>query len=85
MPEAANPELLRAHLAMLRPPAVAFSDWDFTPELVKMARDAGCQVFLDRLGETDTTEHWQAAIRAGASGIQTDRPTALVEWLDRQW
>ncbi len=81
MPEAVNPELLRENLALLKPPAVAFSDWNFKPEMVKMARDAGCEVFLDRQGKTDNPRDWQAAIEAGATGIQTDRPGALLAWL----
>ncbi len=74
MPEAVNAETLRKSLAELKPPAVAFSDWNFKPELVTMAREAGCEVFLDRQGKTDFPQYWSAAIEAGATGIQTDRP-----------
>jgi glycerophosphoryl diester phosphodiesterase len=80
MPEAVDAATLKQNLSLLKPPAVAFSDWDFTPDLVRMAREAGCEVFLDRQGATDTPAHWQAALDAGATGIQTDRPTALIEW-----
>jgi glycerophosphoryl diester phosphodiesterase len=84
MPEAVNAETLRRSLADLKPPAIAFSDWDFKPELVAMAREAGCEVFLDRQGKTDYPQYWAAAIEAGATGIQTDRPGALLAWLREQ-
>ncbi len=80
MPEAVNSKLLRENLATLNPPAIAFGDHDFTPELVRLSRDAGCDVFLDCLGKSDTPARWQAALRAGATGIQTDRPTELLKW-----
>lgn len=81
MPESVNVEVLRDNLARLKPPAIAFGAGDFTAELVDMARKAGCDVFLDRQGKTDYPEFWQAAIDRGATGIQTDRPSALVPWL----
>ncbi|HNY41708.1 MAG TPA: glycerophosphodiester phosphodiesterase family protein [Bryobacteraceae bacterium] len=80
MPEAVDAATLRQNLSLLKPPAVAFSDWDFKPELVRVALDAGCEVFLDCLGKSDTPTRWQAALEAGATGIQTDRPAALIEW-----
>lgn len=80
MPEAVNAAVLKENLAALKPPAIAFSDWDFRPELVRIARDAGCEVFLDCLGRSDTSAHWQSALDAGATGIQSDRPTALLRW-----
>lgn len=81
MPEAVSVERLERSLRELKPAAVAFSDWDFRPELVKRAREAGCEVFLDRQGKTDYPEFWRAAVEAGVTGIQTDRPGPLVEWL----
>lgn len=81
MPEAVSAEALNRNLKDLRPPAIAFSDWNFKSELVKMARDAGCEVFLDRQGKTDYPEFWRAAVDQGVTGIQTDRPAALLAWL----
>lgn len=81
MPEAVNAERLERSLRELKPPAVAFSGGDFRPELVKRAREAGCEVFLDRQGKTDSAEFWQNAVDDGATGIQTDRPRALLAWL----
>ncbi len=81
MPEAVNETLLKQNLAELKPPAVAFSDGDFRPELVQLSLTAGCEVFLDRQGKTDYPEYWEKAIQTGATGIQTDRPSALLAWL----
>ncbi|MBI5281179.1 MAG: glycerophosphodiester phosphodiesterase family protein [Candidatus Solibacter usitatus] len=81
MPEASTPEVLRDNLRTLKPPAVAFSDWNFKPEQIALAQAAGCEIFLDRQGKTDFPEFWQAAIDMGATGIQTDRPTALLAFL----
>lgn len=84
MPEAVNASELKRNLAELRAPAVAFSGGNFKPELVELAREARCEIFLDRQGKTDYPEFWRAAIGAGATGIQTDRPAALLEWLRSQ-
>jgi glycerophosphoryl diester phosphodiesterase len=42
---------------------------------------ANAEIYVDRQGATDTPADWQAAIDAGADGIQTDRPGPLVEYL----
>ncbi len=81
MPEAVNAETLERSLRDLKPPVVAFSGGDFRPELVARARQAGCEVFLDRQGKTDYPEYWQKAVEEGVTGIQTDRPGPLLEWL----
>ncbi|MGJ5813421.1 glycerophosphodiester phosphodiesterase [Paludibaculum fermentans] len=81
MPESVGVDVLRDNLKQLKPVAVAFSDWDFKPELVALAQEAGCDIFLDRQGKTDFPEFWQQAIEKGVTGIQTDRPSALVPWL----
>lgn len=81
MPEAVSAEMLERSLRELKPAAVAFSDWDFRPELAARAREAGCEVFLDRQGKTDLPEFWQKAVDDGVTGIQTDRPGALLAWL----
>ncbi|MBI4889549.1 MAG: glycerophosphodiester phosphodiesterase family protein [Acidobacteria bacterium] len=81
MPEAVNESLLKQSLADLKPRAIAFSGGDFKPELVQLALAAGCDAFLDRQGKTDNPEDWEKAIQAGVTGIQTDRPSALLAWL----
>lgn len=81
MPEGVSAERLEQSLRELKPKAVAFSGWDFRPELAARARAAGCEVLLDRQGKTDLPEFWQKAVDEGATGIQTDRPEALLGWL----
>lgn len=81
MPEAVNPEVLRTAIQALRPRVIAFYARDFTDELIAMARDTGAGIYVDRLGPADTPEVWQDAIDRGATGIQTDRPAALLEYL----
>jgi len=81
MPEASTPDVLRETLKSLKPRVIAFSGWDLKPEQIQLARAAGCGLFPDRQGKTDYTEYWQAAIDAGATGIQTGRPSALLAWL----
>lgn len=60
---------------------VALSDWAYGPGLVARARADGLEVFVDRLGRHDRPEAWDDAIRAGATGIQTDHPRELLEHL----
>ncbi len=81
MPEAQNPERLRAMMAEVPLKVVAFSGHDFNDETISVARTAKADVFVDRQGSTDTPADWQAAIDRGATGIQTDRPSELVEYL----
>ncbi|GEM_PF-3051774 len=81
MPEASSPEVLRETLKSLKPRVIACSDWDFKPEQIQLAREAGCGIFVDMQGKTDYPEFWRAAIEAGATGLQTDRPTPLLAWL----
>jgi glycerophosphoryl diester phosphodiesterase len=65
----------------LHPKVLAFDSHDFLPEVIAVARQAGVQIYVDRLGAADNAEAWQAAIDAGADGIQTDKPRELVEFL----
>jgi glycerophosphoryl diester phosphodiesterase len=70
----------------LHPPVWAFGSGDWKPEIIKLAKDSGAMVYVDRQGSdrtgpTDNPEGWQAAIDMGADGIQTDRPGELVRYL----
>jgi glycerophosphoryl diester phosphodiesterase len=38
-------------------------------------------VYVDRLGAADHPTNWQDAIDRGATGIQTDHPAELVQYL----
>ena len=81
MPEARNFETAKRLMAELRLQVMAFDYRDFTPETVGVVRAAGIDVYVDRLGPQDNPASWQEAIDLGATGIQTDRPAELVEYL----
>jgi glycerophosphoryl diester phosphodiesterase len=81
MPESVSVEMATRIVTELHPNVIAFSARDFTPEVIKVARDAKAEIYVDRMGTTDAPEGWQSAIDAGADGIQTDRPGELVKYL----
>ena len=81
MPEAVNADTLRTNLTELRPSVIAFNQQDFLNELIAAAKSAHTAIFVDRLGDQDNTEAWQDAIQRGATGIQTDKPGELVQFL----
>ena len=81
MPEAVSPATLRAAIQTLRPRVIAFYARDFTDDLIALAKKTGAGIYVDRLGPADTPAVWQDAIDRGATGIQTDRPAALLEYL----
>jgi glycerophosphoryl diester phosphodiesterase len=39
------------------------------------------RIYVDRFGDADTPAVWQDAIDRGATGIQTNKPAELVEYL----
>lgn len=83
MPQAGSAENLEDVLRRLKPRAVAFDQRDFTEPLIRRAKQAGAQVFVDRLREHDQPWHWDAAWKSGADAIQTDRPRELLRSLGR--
>jgi glycerophosphoryl diester phosphodiesterase len=46
-----------------------------------VAKRAGVEIYVDRLGSADNASAWQDAVDRGAAGIQTDRPAELAEYL----
>jgi len=81
MPEAYRAATLEKLLADLQPRVVAFDAGDFTAEAIAVARRAGVDIYVDRLGSADNPSAWQDAVDRGATGIQTDLPAELVEYL----
>jgi glycerophosphoryl diester phosphodiesterase len=59
----------------------AFDDSDFNSATLAVARHAGIDIYVDRLWAQDNAAGWQSALDAGATGIQTDHPAELVEYL----
>jgi glycerophosphoryl diester phosphodiesterase len=81
MPEAVSLDVVRRTVAELHPKVIAFGASDWKPEIIQAAKDSGAELYLDRQGATDNPAAWQAAIDAGADGIQTDRPGELAQYL----
>jgi glycerophosphoryl diester phosphodiesterase len=86
MPEAVNVDLVQGIISELHPQVIAFGASDWKPEVIKLAKDSGAELYVDRQGSdrsgpTDNPAGWQSAIDAGADGIQTDRPGELVLYL----
>lgn len=81
MPEANNPERLKGYLESMPLQVVAFDAKDFNGETIAVAKAAKVDIYVDRLGPADNPETWRDAIGRGATGIQTDKPAELVEYL----
>lgn len=81
MPEAVSVDQLKKSLQRWKLRVVAFNRNDFKEPIVNVAKAANVDIFVDCLGKEDTAEHWEQAVRMGATGIQTDHPKELVEWL----
>ncbi len=83
MPEAGSAANLRGLLADLPLKVVAFDARDFNDETIAVAKAAKVDIYVDRLGAADNEAMWQLAIERGASGIQTDHPVELINYLKR--
>lgn len=81
MPEAGSVGNAKHLIERLHPSVIAFDAGDFTPDIIRVAKEANAQVYVDLMGKTDAPAGWQSAIDAGADGIQTDRPAELVQYL----
>jgi glycerophosphoryl diester phosphodiesterase len=81
MPESSTVEHSHMLVDLLHPKVIAFGQGDFKPEIITISKEAHAQIYVDVMGKTDAPEGWQAAIDAGADGLQSDRPGPLVEWL----
>jgi len=81
MPEANNAVTLEKLIDGLKLHVAAFDAHDFIDDVIQVAKRAGVDIYVDRLGRADNISHWQDAIDRGATGIQTDHPAELVEYL----
>ena len=81
MPEAGTVENAKHLIERLHPLVMAFDAGDFTPDVIRVVKEAKAEIYVDRMGRTDAPAGWQSAIDAGADGIQTDRPAELVQYL----
>jgi len=81
MPEAGSPAQLATLLDSMKLKVVAFDARDFLDPVIDLAKKAGLDIYVDRLGPADNEAGWQDAIGRGAAGIQTDHPAALAAYL----
>jgi glycerophosphoryl diester phosphodiesterase len=81
MPEANNPAVLKDLIDSLHLRVAAFGASDWNEPTIAVARAAGIDLYVDRLGPADKPEIWLQAVEQGATGIQTDKPGELVEFL----
>src|SRR5262249_8871100 len=81
MPEADNPAVWRGVTETLHLRVAAFGARDFNDETIAVARAAGVEIYVDRLGSADNESAWQDAVDRGAAGIQTDHPAELLAFL----
>ena len=81
MPESRNMDNVKSAIESLHPKVIAFGASDFFPDVIRITKDSGAAVYVDRMGKTDAAEGWQSAIDDGADGIRTDLPGPLVEFL----
>ena len=69
---ALKPEMLDGNL----------SDW--TEGQAVLARQLGAELWPDCLGESDNEGGWQRAVDLGSTGIQSDKPEDLIDFLTKQ-
>lgn len=81
MPEPDSADKLAKLEAEMPLKVVAFDAGDFKDDTIAVAKKAGSEVFVDRLGSVDRPEDWKDALDRGATGIQTDHPAELVRYL----
>ena len=81
MPESQSVGAVKQLIEELHPRVIAFGARDFTPEIIRLTKEAKAEIYVDRMGATDNPAGWQSAIDAGADGIQTDRPGELIQFL----
>ncbi len=81
MPEAGNVAQIGSLLETMKLRVVAFDARDFVDPVIAVARRAGVDIYVDRLGAADNEAGWQDAVDRGATGIQTDHPAELVRYL----
>jgi len=81
MPEAGNAELVKRLIDELTPRVIAFDARDFRDDVISIVKQSGLDIYVDRLGLADNPESWGDAVRRGATGIQSDHPAELVQFL----
>jgi glycerophosphoryl diester phosphodiesterase len=66
-------------------PDILDGDWDFySPEMCAAAKAAGALVWPDIQGSGEGPNRWANGVKRGFTGLQTDDPERLIEWLKTQ-
>ncbi|MCP5517871.1 MAG: glycerophosphodiester phosphodiesterase family protein [Verrucomicrobiales bacterium] len=78
-PASARAFLTAGSLAVLDGPVT-----DYTAPLVAAVSEAGARVWPDIQGPWEGPDLWARAVALGIGGLQTDRPSDLVQWLDHE-
>ena len=81
MPESVSVAVCEKLVQELHPKVIAFGARDFTDEIIAVAKRGNAGIYVDRFGDADNPALWQDAIDRGATGIQTDKPAELVQYL----
>jgi glycerophosphoryl diester phosphodiesterase len=81
MPESVSVAVCKKLIEELHPKVIAFNGRDFVDDIIALAKAASAEIYVDRFGDADTPAVWQDAIDRGATGIQTNKPAELVEYL----
>lgn len=81
MPESVSVAACKKLVDEFHPRVIAFNARDFTNDIIAVAKDAKADIYVDRFGDADAPAGWQDAIDRGATGIQTNKPAELVEYL----
>jgi glycerophosphoryl diester phosphodiesterase len=86
MPEAGSVEMVTKLIGELTPKVIAFDARDFRDDIIDVVKRAKLDIYVDRLGPADNPESWQDAVNRGATGIQSDHPAELVQFLrEKGW
>lgn len=66
-------------------PDILDGDWkEYTNEMVSLAREMNLPVWPDAQSRDEGPQVWEQAIAKGLTGLQTDHPAALVEFLKKK-
>src|SRR5260370_6222942 len=72
MPESVSVDIVRQIIQELKPKVIAFSARDWQDEIIKLSKESGADIHVNRLGSADNPACWQDATDRGAPGIQND-------------
>lgn len=78
---ASNPGKLAAWVKKTRVEVLDGSWTSYSAAAVAAAEKAGARVWPDIQGSQENPEYWEKVVSLGFTGVQTDKPGALIGWL----